>query len=67
MEGTPKWYQNKLEYDKKYQAQNYKQKLLRIKKKYYEEVVEPAVKKSGESVNEFINKAIEQRIERENL
>ena len=49
----------------KWQKNNMKRIPLDVRKEYYEEEIVPAAKKTGESVNGYIKKAIADRIEKE--
>lgn len=40
---------------------------LDVQNEYFDKVLKPAVDKTGETVNGFIKKAIQERIEREGL
>lgn len=51
----------------KYSATHIKQTGFKVQKTYFENVLKPAVEAAGESMNGFIKKAIDQRIEREGL
>jgi len=50
---------------RKWTQANIKRIPLDVRKEFYEEQIVPAAKKAGESVNGYIKKAIEERIERE--
>lgn len=50
----------------KYMNEKQKRIYLRIKKDDFENIVEPAIKKSGLSTATYIKKAIYEKIEREN-
>lgn len=47
----------------KYEKKSLKRIPLDVQKTYYEEVLKPAADAAGESVNGFIKKAIQQRID----
>lgn len=51
----------------KYRKSHIRRIGLDVQNEYFETVLKPAVDKTGETVNGFIKKAIQQRIEREEL
>lgn len=67
MNDTPKWIQNRIKYNNNYNKENYKQLGFRVRKDYYNEILAPIVQASGESLNSYIKKAVDQRIERESI
>lgn len=63
----PKWKVNQRASIKEYRKITYKRIPLDVRKDYYDEVLMPASKKVGEPMNTFIQKAINERLKRENL
>lgn len=61
----PEYSENKKQYNMKYARDNLKRVPLDLQKDYYNNVLVPAAAKCGESVNGFIKKAIQDRIEKE--
>lgn len=53
-------------YNEEYTRENYRRFSFRVQKAYYENVLAPAIKSSGETDNMFIRKAVEERVERLN-
>ena len=56
---------NKPEYMYQYTKDNIKRISFNVRKKYFENTLAPAVKRSGLSVNGFIKAAIDEKISRE--
>ena len=52
--------------DYEYRKNHFKRVGVDVQKEYYAEVLKPAADRVGESVNGYIKKAIDERIEREN-
>ena len=57
----------KAEYNIKYQREHMRRIPLDVRNEYYYEVLKPAVERSGESMNGFIKKAIQEKLERDGL
>lgn len=51
----------------KYKKSHIRRIGLDVQISYFDEVLKPAVDKTGETVNGFIKKAVQERIEREGL
>ncbi len=57
---------NKAEYDMQYAKQNLKRIPLNVQKEKYAEI-QSAAQKAGESINGYIKKAIDERMERDSI
>lgn len=56
---------NKKEYQYKYTKEKLKRISFNVQKDYYENNLKPAADRAGESINGYIKKSIDQRIDRE--
>ena len=61
------WEINQRKYIQSYKKDNYKRVPLDLKIDYYNDVLKPAVERSGMAVNAFIKQAIQEKIERDGL
>lgn len=55
----------RMDYINNFKCENLKRIGFEVKKDYYENILKPAADAAGESMNAFIKKAVQQRIERE--